>query len=96
MVPSPFDLGAELNDFDLSLLNLNDWVLTPCEFRLGGVGSSFVVESWRGVSNNPDDFLPSDPILLAEYGFSEPEPIDDAFLQEFILPELNDGCEDCP
>ncbi len=93
---SPFDLGAELNDFDLSLLNLNDWVLQPCEFRLGGVGSSFVVESWRGVSNNPDDFLPSDPILIAGYGFSESEPIDDAFLQEFILPELNDGCDDCP
>lgn len=93
---SPFDLGTELSDLDESFLNVENWALQPCEFRPGGVGSSFFVESWRGVSNNPDDFLPSEPILLTDSDRSEAEPIDDTFLQEIILPELKDGCDDCP
>jgi len=93
---SPFDLGAELVDLDTNFLNASDWTLQPCNFRLGGAGSSFVVTGWRGVSDNPDDFLPSEPILLADYNYSEAEPISDQFLQEAMFPELKDGCDDCP
>ena len=93
---SPFDLGAELSDLDMDFLNAEDWVSQLCEFRLGGVGSSFIVNGWKGVSNNADDFLPSEPILLTDYNFSEAEPASDEWLREAIFPELNDGCDDCP
>ena len=93
---SPFDLGAELSDLTLDFLNVENWVSQPCKFRLGGTGSSFVVTGWKGVSNNTDDFLPSEPILLADYNLSETEPTDEAFLQEAIFYEVDDGCEDCP
>ncbi|MGK0456175.1 MAG: filamentous hemagglutinin family protein [Zhongshania aliphaticivorans] len=93
---SPFDLGAELSDLELNFLNVEDWALQRCKLRLGGIGSSFVVTGWRGVSNNSDDFLPSEPILLADYNFPEMEPIRDEFLEEAMFPELDDGCEDCP
>ena len=93
---SPFDLGAELSDLNLDFLNLKEWVSQPCKFRLGGTGSSFVVTGWRGVSNNIDDFLPSEPILLSDYDFFETKPMDDNFLQEAVFPGLNDGCKDCP
>ncbi len=92
---SPFDLGAELSDLDTDFLNVKDWISKPCEFRLGGAGSSFIKNGWRGVSNNTDDFLPSEPILLADYNFSEAEPVDDEWLREAIFPELNDGCDEC-
>ena len=93
---SPFDLGAELSDLNLDFLNLKDWVSQPCKFRLAGTGSSFVVTGWRGVSNNIDDFLPSEPILLTDYIFSETETIDKTILQKEIFPDLKNECEDCP
>ena len=93
---SPFDLGAELVELNLDFLNLKEWVSQPCKFRLGGIGSSFVVTGWRGVSNNTDDFLPSEPILLADYNLAETEIIDTEILQKAIFPDLEDGCENCP
>jgi filamentous hemagglutinin family protein len=93
---SPFDLGAELIELNLDFLNLNKWVSLPCKFRPVDSGSSFVVTSWRGVSDNIDDFLPSKPILLADYNISETETIDEKILQKAIFSDLEDGCENCP
>ena len=94
---TPFDLGAELSDLNLDFLNVENWASQPCKLRLGGAGSSFEVVNWRGVSNNMDDFLPSEPILLTtDHNVSTTDPATDEFLQKAIFPELNDECEDCP
>lgn len=94
---APFDLGAELSDLNLDFLNVENWASQPCKLRPGGAGSSFVVVNWRGVSNNIDDFLPSEPILLTtDHNIFTTDPATDEFLQKAIFPELNDECEDCP
>ncbi len=89
---SPFDLGAELSDLNLDFLNVEEWAIQPCKSRLGGSGSSFIVNSWRGVSNNADDFLPHEPILLENYDLSEIEPMDG----KLIVFEVDEECENCP
>ena len=92
----PFDLGTELSNLNIDLLNTEDWISQPCEFRMGVTNSSFIVNGWRSVSNNASYFLPSEPILLADYEPTQTEPIDEEFLRELIFFEVDEDCEYCP